>query len=521
MSKNGSTSEPFALTRRRFLEQLGIVGGSSLVMTAMTSWDLMAGQAGVRPSLSGRPGGSKVLVLGAGVSGLVVGYELSKLGYDFRILEARDRVGGLNWTVRKGSEHAEIGTGERQVCTFDEGLYVNVGPWRIPYTHTGVLNYCKEVGVPLQVFVNEADSSYFYYEGNAAGTLSNKRVRLREVKADMIGYTNELILKAIDQRQLDLPLSADDKQKFVSFLVSEGYLDASDKRYKAFSNRGTGDPYDFAALVQSGFGNRVRSIPPRDGTSAAPMFQPVGGMDQFPKGLQRAMGPNRITFNAEVQSVHQSDTGVKVVYLDTKSGKKTEVSTDYVVICMPLSVLAGVDINVSPEMMEAIKAVSYSNSAKMGLAMKRRFWEEDDQIFGGHLYSNLPVGELSYPSNDYFTQKGVLLGLYANGPVGDLLDQPVKARIEHVLMHASKVHPQIREEFESAYAVWWRKVKYSQGGYASGSARTRSTQLTKVDNRIIIGSAATTTYSQPDWQEGAVSAGWQSLKSLHERAMRS
>jgi monoamine oxidase len=375
--------------------------------------------------------------------------------------------------------------------------------------------------VPLQIFVNEADSSYFFYEGNAAGALSNKRVRLREVKADLAGYTNELIIKAIDQRQLDLPLTPDDKQKFVSFLVSEGYLDSSDRRYKAFVNRGTGEPYEFAALVQSGFGSRVRSISPRDGTSAAPMFQPVGGMDQFPKGLQRAIGPNRITFNADVQSVHQSDTGVKVVYLDTKSGKKTEVAADYVVICMPLSVLAGVDINVSPEMMEAIKAVTYSNSAKMGLAMKRRFWEEDDQIFGGHLYSNLPLGEFSYPSYDYFTQKGVLLGLYANGPVGDLLDQPVKARVEHVLTHASKVHPQIRQEFESAYAVWWRKVKYSQGGYASGSARARGAQLTKVENRIIIGSAATTSYSQPDWQEGAVSAGWQALKSLHERAMRS
>jgi hypothetical protein len=33
--------------------------------------------------------------------------------------------------------------------------------------------------------------------------LSNTRVRLREVKADMIGYTSELIAKAIDQRQLD------------------------------------------------------------------------------------------------------------------------------------------------------------------------------------------------------------------------------------------------------------------------------------------------------------------------------
>ena len=91
---------------------------------------------------------------------------------------------------------------------------------------------------------------------------------------------------------------------------------------------------------------------------------------------------------------------------------------------------------------------------------------------------------------------------------------------EHVLMHASKVHPQIRQEFESAYAVWWRKVKYSQGGYANGATTTRRGQLSKVENRILIGSAAAAPYSEPDWQEGAVAAGWQALKSLHERAMR-
>src|SRR6185295_3016808 len=168
----------------------------------------------------------------------------------------------------------------------------------------------------------------------------------------------------------------------------------------------------------------------------------------------------------------------------------------------------------------AIRDTNYSNSAKMGLAMKRRFWEEDDQIFGGHLYSNLPLGELSYPSDGYFSQKGVLLGLYANAPVGNLLDQPVKARVEHVLTHASKVHPQIRQEFESAYAVWWRRVKYSEGGFANGAAAARRAQLSRVDNRIIIGCAATTPFSEPDWQEGAVAAGWQALKSLHGRAMR-
>ena len=250
------------------------------------------------------------------------------------------------------------------------------------------------------------------------------------------------------------------------------------------------------------------------------MFQPIGGMDQISKGFQRAMGPKRITFNAEIQSVHQGDTGVKVTYLNTKTGKKVETSADYVVVAMPLNLVVTLDINVSSELMEAMKGVNYSNSAKVGLAMKRRFWEEDEGIFGGHLYSNLPIGEFSYPSYDYFTKKGVLLGLYANGPVGTLLDQPIAARIEHVLTHASKVHPQIRTEFESAYAVWWRKVKYNMGGYASGRNEARRQQLSKVDNRILLGSAAVTPHSEPDWQEGAVSAGWQALELVHARAMR-
>lgn len=507
-----------ALTRRRFLEHLGAIGGSSLVMSTLSSWDLMAGSAGQRPDLAGRPARARVLILGAGTSGLVLGYELGKLGYDYQVLEARDRVGGLAWTVRQGSTHTEIG-GERQVCRFDEGLYINVGPWRIPHSHTGILGYCRELGVPMQVFLNECDASYFYYEGTAAGPLSNRRLRLREVKADLIGQVNELLLKAIDQHKLDLPLTAEDQKRLTDFLLSQGYLDAKTRSYRAFANRGEGDPYQLAALLQSGFGNRLRSVQPIEGTSAAPMFQPIGGMDQICKAFQRVMGPRRITLNAEVRSVLQDDTGVKVVYLDTTSGKKKEVAADFVVVCLPLSVLPGIDINLSGEMMGAVKKVTYSDSAKIGLAMKRRFWEEDDGIFGGQLYSNLGFGTFSYPSYDYFTKKGVLLGLYTNGGT-PLIDKPVDARIDHVLSQASKVHWQIRTEFESAYAVFWKKVKYNQGGYASVRAADLRTQLSKVENRILIGSAATTPHSEPDWLEGAVSAGWQALKSLHERAMR-
>ncbi|MCC7243937.1 MAG: flavin monoamine oxidase family protein [Acidobacteria bacterium] len=508
------------LTRRRFLEQLGAVGGSSLVMSAMSSWDLMAGAAGQRPQLSGRPASNtRILVLGAGLSGLVAAYELGKLGYDCRVLEARDRVGGLEWAVQRGSTHTEVG-GERQVCGFDEGQYVNVGPWRIPYSHEGVLGYCRELGVPLQVFINEAENSYFYFQGAAAGPLANRRVRMREVRADLTGHINELLLKAMDQHALDQLLTAEDQERLKTFLVREGYLDSSTHAYKAFENRGEGDPYDLVALLQGGFGNRLRSVPAVEGTAAAPMFQPIGGMDQISKGFQRTMGAERITLNAEVQSVHQDDRGVKVVYRDTRTGKTTEVPADYVIVSMPLTIVSGLDINLSDDLMQAVKDVTYSNSAKIGLAMKRRFWEEDDHIFGGHLYSDLPIGEFSYPSCDYFTRKGVLLGLYSNGPIGNLIDQPIAERIEYVLTYASKVHPQIRTEFESGYAVFWKKVPYSLGGYASGRNVARRQRLSQVDNRIVIGSAATTPRSAPDWQEGAVAAGWQALESIHARAMR-
>jgi monoamine oxidase len=545
----------FPSTRREFLERFGLVGGSALVMSAMRSWELMAAQAGPRPVLSGRPNGTKVIVLGAGVSGLVTCYELNKLGYNVHILEARDRVGGVNWTLRRGATHTEIGGGETQTCNFDEGLYHNGGPWRLPHFHTGVLGYCKELGVPVEVFINENESSYFYYEGKDIGPLANKRVRLREVKADMVGYTCELLAKTVSQDKLDRKLTKEDKEAFVTFLVAEGYLDTEDHAYKKNTGRGPGDPYDFNALLQSGFHSRIRSVVA--GTGVMPMFQPVGGMDQFPKGFQKKIG-DKITFGAEIVSVHQTNDGVQVVYKNAKTGAMKQISADYCVSCLPLTVLQKLEVNLTPEMTKAVKATPYSPSAKIGLQMKRRFWEEDDQIFGGHMYSNLPIGDLAYPSWGYWGNKGIILGFYGSGQIEDLVKKPVKDRIEHVLTHASKVHPQIRKEFETAYCTFWEKTPYSLGAFASGGggnnngarggagARGNNAQqggrganngrgssetpaaetmpnedrlkaLAKPVDRIYLACAAVS--GDGGWQEGAVAAAWKQIKALHERVM--
>ncbi|MFG6638027.1 FAD-dependent oxidoreductase [Sulfitobacter sp. 1A12126] len=55
----------------------------------------------------------------------------------------------------------------------------------------------------------------------------------------------------------------------------------------------------------------------------------------------------------------------------------------------------------------------YNGSTKWGLEFKRRFWEEDEDIYGGISYTDLAIGQISYPSTGYFSDgPAVLLGGY-------------------------------------------------------------------------------------------------------------
>ena len=101
--------------------------------------------------------------------------ELKKLGYNCVVLEARDRIGGRCWSVRRGDKHAESNNKD-QISNFDSGLYFNAGPSRIPHHHQLTMQYCKELGVPLEVYNNINQAAFFYSESN--GALTNKKLDL-------------------------------------------------------------------------------------------------------------------------------------------------------------------------------------------------------------------------------------------------------------------------------------------------------------------------------------------------------
>jgi len=494
------------MSRRLFLTKLGAVGGSSLVYNVMDAWALNEAPARPKPVLPYSERAGTVVVLGAGLSGMATAWELGKLGYDVRVLEARDRVGGVSHSIRRGTTETEL-NGQTQVCQFDEGMYFNSGPWRIPNDHNYTLGYAKELGVPLQVFINEHDEAYLYYEGEQFGQFSGKRLRLRDVKADMRGYTSELLSKAVSQQQLDLPLSAEDIERLLAFLVSSGSLATPDNVYRG-RNQGEDAPYDLAGLLKAGFANRAAAA------GGNRWFQPVGGMDQLPMGFSRALG-DKITLNAEVQTIRQTEDQVRVVYLDTKTGANHEVTAEYLVSCIPLTVLRNIDHGLSSAAAAVMSTVNYSSSAKIGLQTSRRFWEEDDGIYGGASYTNLPLGQFGYPSNDFLAAKGVLLGFYGSGTTADLQDRPIAERIQHVVSNATKFHPQLATEFENGYAKCWANIKYSQGAFGTVSGANRET-LQTAEGRVYLGCSA---LAGGSWMQGAFTAANEVVERLHTRVV--
>ena len=91
------------------------------------------------------------------------------------------------------------------------------------------------------------------------------------------------------------------------------------------------------------------------------------------------------------------------------------------------------------------------STGKMGLQFRRRFWEEDERIFGGITDTNLDIGTIWYPSHGYLGTRGVLIGYYNYFEQSDeYAALPHEQRERRALDQGAKVHGDAyRDEFEN------------------------------------------------------------------------
>jgi len=522
------------LRRRDLLSAIGAAAGSSVMYQAMTSLGLAAeSDYKGRIELAGAPKGASVLILGAGLAGMTAAFELRRAGYKVQILEYNSRAGGRNWTLRGGDSVVELG-GATQICAFDKGLYFEPGPWRIPYHHRAILDYCKRFGVALEPFLHLNYNAYLHSTRGFDG----KPQRLRTYKADLQGHVAELLAKTTRQAKLDEAVSREDREILLEALKSWGGLD-KDYRYKAGVRsammRGyrkdpggglggapiPGEPLALPDMLRSGLWAALANFD--EYYYQTTMLQPVGGMDMIGRAFAKEVG-ELIRFDSKVTRIEQDARRVTVTCESAKGSTGSwQATADWCICTIPLSILSQIPIDVGAPMKAAIGAVPYTASVKAGLQFKRRFWEEDEAIYGGVTYTDLPIEQIAYPSTGLNSGgKGVLMGAYSlNRPASyELTALPPDERVRRIVELGRHIHPQYRTEFETGVAVAWHRVPFALGCAAdwSDEARLRHyDDLCQLDGRIML--AGEHVSYLPSWQEGAILSALDAIARLHRRVM--
>ncbi len=521
------------MSRRDLFGMIGTVAGSAVMLQAMNSlaYGAEAGYSGP-PKLSGNVKGATVLILGAGLAGMVSAYELRKAGYKVQILEFQNRPGGRNWSMYGGDKYTELG-GATQNVQFDKGQYLNPGPWRIPYHHQGILHYCKLLGVQLEPFMQANYNAYIH----STKAFGGKPQRFRHIQADFQGYAAELLAKSTRQNALDGAVTKEDQEILLGALRNWGALDSS-YQYKGneASNNKRGfeidpggglsaqetisQPIGLQELLRSGL---WRSIGAGSGYEMQQtIFQPVGGMGVIGKAFGEQL-KGLIKYNAKVTEIKQDANGVTVSYVDTvKGGAVMTATADYCICTIPATVLSQIPMTAGPKLKAAINALSYSASAKVGLQFKRRFWEEDENIYGGISYTDLPIANISYPSTNYFSSgKGVLLAAYTFGPNAyRFASMSPEERIRKAIADGQQIHPQYPAEFETGASVAWHRVPWilgCHGAWTEGLREQHYNNLCEFDGRLVM--AGEHASRIPAWQEGAVLSGLDAVNRLHARVV--
>jgi monoamine oxidase len=522
-------------TRRRFLETVGRVGGAAAVYESMVALGLVRvpdfAYADPLQVPEGAGNGKTIVILGAGIAGLTAAYELQKRksGYTIIILEAEHRAGGRSYTVRTGDKIIEKHGSDlwEQTCHFDKGQYLNAGPGRLPYHHTVALGYCRELKVAVEPYVMSSRANLY----QTPDSFHDKALPNRRILNDTRGYIAELLTKSIDKGSLDDALSPAQRKQMLDLLNTFGPL--QNKKYAGSQRSGytvqpgvttPGDiepPLKLIDLLGSEFW-LDRMYQPEDYEWQPTLFQPVGGMDMLARGFLPHVG-SLIQYDREVTSVKNVGSDkVEIRHRAAGNAGSAEetITADWCISTIPVWILAhDVANNFSKPFTSALKAAKRGKTCKVGWQADRRFWELDNEIYGGISYINHNITQMWYPSNGYlFEEKGVLTGAYNYTKRAELLgNQHLPERLKIAAQGAHRLHGDAFTKavpIDLGLSIAWHHVPYQLAGWADwdGVAPVHYETLLEPDGRVII--AGDQVSYLPGWQEGAMLSAHHVLRQI-------
>jgi monoamine oxidase len=244
-----------------------------------------------------------------------------------------------------------------------------------------------------------------------------------------------------------------------------------------------------------------------------------GGMDRLPRAFLPQVAAH-IRFGARLVALDQSPEGVTVHYA-TGAGRQS-VSGDYAIVTVPFPVLRHVEMlkPLSKGKQRAIRQLHYDASAKILLQFRRRFWEDDEGIFGGGTFTDLPIRVVYYPEQGRETGRGVVLASYTWSEDAQRWGSlPAHDRLSQALENFACIHPQASAEFEVGTSKMWHDDEFAGGAFAlfdPGQQTQLHRHIIEPEGRIhFAGEHASLAHA---WIQGAIESGLRAAIEIHDAA---
>jgi monoamine oxidase len=424
--------------------------------------------------------GKSVVVAGAGLAGLTAARALEARGAAVTVVEARDRVGGRVWTLRKqfaARQHAEAGAD------------------LIEEEQEHVLALAKQLGLKTVPILREG---FGFYGPDARGR--------RKIHAGpgAMGKVSKLIQDPVRDFNLaegrwDSAIAARlarwSVAEWLEKVKAPAALRAGVRGFRGFF---LADPEDLSFLVL------VEQFAEFGAPGQSRIFRIEGGNDRLATTIAKRL-KGAVLLKTVVRSVKRQNDRV-IVTIQALGEPHTELHADFVVCALPASTARGVffDPQLPEQQHAAIARLRYGCATRLLLQFDRRFWKKPGRpiAFG----SDLPIGAV-WDGNERQRGPGILSFL-AGGNASKSMQE---------ILHAEGEAGVIRQidwlgrptRLLASQVVSWDHDPWARGGYAyfdPGFDPCAREWLARPAGRIVFAGEHTSIKSQ-GYMNGAVESG--------------
>jgi monoamine oxidase len=415
----------------------GKIGRRGLLKAGAVGLVEAAGLSATRLERAQTRTGKKVIVAGAGITGLSCAYELAKRGHDVMVLEASARTGGHVRTLHE---------------PLADGLYADLGAEQ--FTKPGYDIYWR--------YVEEFNLPYLYYP-RRQGTLRHIGGKFRTEEE----LHDREVLEEFGFNRREVEYLARNAWWNLPMLYFQPYVDSFPEEYHPYdAGLNHLDATKLGDLLQKDGASQaaLRFIGDTEGSALHVLWHAailkLRGVPLYPTDVYRIKGGNqvmtdtlaerlgdRVHVSCPVTRIERGESGVRVQY--RQHGESKQLEGDYLVCTMSAVMLR--QLPVVPPWPEskryAIDHVPYYSASHVIFQTRHPFWEDDGRSINWE--TSDPSLELLWRmAEEVPTNKAILIGWSeASASAADSLAAfrrlyPGRARgVERVIMHTWALDP--------------------------------------------------------------------------------